>query len=463
MAVAFAFGAFRRPFKSVQELLSLTVPPSRQVLRLKFKREFLRMPFFRDVERTDTGFRVSSSKAFPYHKYRDHHVHLGRLVGKEELAELYDIRRGSGRNIHSECLSAWVLTLTVRLLTPVAVCLGALIPEEADQVMGHHGDTYRQFYVPDLIERDFSSIYFGTSPQDELVRAVARMGSTWDKRAPTKLTAQQKQEVRNDPELVRLRERRDRKRQQLTRLGFSPLRTAAGHPIYARYKDLERKINSVTASLRKKRLDEEIRLFHDTIDDLEIERQLDGRPVAEPYVAPVSQFESPERALVAKFISLSLDDSVDAESLGGKAAFIDALAKLCHQTECRRHPSRSAPQVTSMDFDGRPAQALDLTVQPTRRPVSADIADGDPRAAREDTRSLGPVAREVPQTFQDLVCLVCGKPFTRKFTLGRHLEIHVKAGRFARPFQCRVVGCPTQLKDATHYKNHCAAVHHVYH
>ena len=61
---------------------------------------------------------------------------------------------------------------------------GALIAEEADQVMGHHGDTYRQFYLPDLIERDFSSIYFGTSPQDELVAAVARMGLTWDNGPP---------------------------------------------------------------------------------------------------------------------------------------------------------------------------------------------------------------------------------------------------------------------------------------
>jgi len=104
VTIALAHDAFRRPFKSVQELLSLTVPPSRQVLRLKFKPEILKKPFFRDVEWTDTGYRVSDCKAFPYHKYRDQHVHLGRLVGKEELGELYDLRRGSGRNIHSEFL-----------------------------------------------------------------------------------------------------------------------------------------------------------------------------------------------------------------------------------------------------------------------------------------------------------------------------------------------------------------------
>ncbi|OQU95668.1 hypothetical protein CLAIMM_01849 [Cladophialophora immunda] len=198
--------------------------------------------------------------------------------------------------------------------------------------MGHYGDTYRRFYLPDLIERDFSSIYFGTPPQDKLVHAIARMGLTWDKRAPTDLTLQQKQEVRNDPRLVRLRRRRDRYRRRLTALGFHPLQTAAGHPDHVRYKAVERRINSTTITLKKKRLDEEVRLFHDTIDDLEIERQLDGRPVAEPYIPRIREFESPERALVAKFISLSLDDSAaDGKALGGKAAFIDALVKLYHQ------------------------------------------------------------------------------------------------------------------------------------
>src|ERR1700744_3834965 len=114
--------------------------------------------------------------------------------------------------------------------------LKALIPEEADQVIGHHGDTYRRFYVPDFIERDFSSIYFSTPPQNELVRAIARMGLTWDKRAPVRLTRQQKQEVRNYPKLVRLRQRRERYRRKLTELGFRPLHTAIGHPAYIRYK-----------------------------------------------------------------------------------------------------------------------------------------------------------------------------------------------------------------------------------
>ena len=108
-------------------------------------------------------------------------------------------------------------------------CLGALISEEADQVIGHHGDTYRQLYVPDLIQ------------------AVARMGLTWDRRALIELTP-----------LVMTTDWSGfvngviGNSQKVTHLGFYPLRKAAGHPNYVRYKDLEWKINSVMATLREK-------------------------------------------------------------------------------------------------------------------------------------------------------------------------------------------------------------------
>ena len=457
VAVALAHGAFRRPFKSVQEVFDLTVPPGRDVLRLKFRPALLRTPFFRDVEWTDMGYRVSDHKAFPYHKYRDQHVHLCRLVGMEQQGELYDLRRGSGRNIHSElrtgCFSGAILPTSLT----VVFYVGTLIPEEADQVMGHHGDTYRQFYLPDLIERDFSSIYFGTPPQDDLVRAVARMGLAWDKRAPTELTPEQKQEVRNHPELARLRQRRDRHRRRLRRIGFYPLHAGVDHPRYALYKELDRKINSVTTVLKKQRLEEEIRRFHDTIDDLEIERQLDGRPVAQAHVPRAVQFESPERALVAQFISLSLEASKDSEALGGKIAFIEALVGLCRQQEHQRCPDKYDRQVVRADREA---------VTPLDRALTAKSADLQPLSSISDRLQEVPASHGMstaPQIFQDQVCLLCGKGFSRKSALKRHLESHDKAGWFAQPFQCRVSGCAKELKNKNYYMNHCATAHGVFH
>jgi hypothetical protein len=362
--------------------------------------------------------------------------------------------------------------------------LGALTPEERNQTMGHHGDTYEQFYMPDLIERDFQSIYFGTSPQDEIIRAVARMGLTRDKRAPAgpaDLTAQQKSEIRNDPRLVSLRARRDRRRQRLTRQGYYPLSTATDHPDYIRYRELGREINSVTTTLRNKRLAEAIREFHDTIDGLEIDRQVDGRSVAEPYVAPVPTFESPERALVAKFISLPLDDSTTCEALGGRTAFIEALVNLCFQQEGRRYRGIPCHKERSLDTE---QPSTPLASAKTWQLSGIDYIELDewesqrpePHHWRVDglIGTVGSVASEVPLTFQTAVCLICigekgwsatsrTKPFARKSTLRRHLDLHIQAGQFARPFYCRVPGCKKLLKCLMHYMNHSATVHKVRH
>ncbi|KAJ9650093.1 hypothetical protein H2201_009318, partial [Coniosporium apollinis] len=169
----------------------------RDVFRLRFKKEKEKQPIFRNVERTPDGIRVSDSKALPYHKYRDHFVYLGRFAGFEHLLELYQVRRASGRNINS-----------------------VLTPEERNQTMGHHGSTYEQFYMPDLIERDFQSIYFGTPSQDALIQSAARMGLSRDKRAPRELTDEQKLEVNNDPELVKLRKKRERCKKKIRDRGY---------------------------------------------------------------------------------------------------------------------------------------------------------------------------------------------------------------------------------------------------
>ena len=58
--------------------------------------------------------------------------------------------------------------------------------------------------MPDLIECDFQSIYFGTPSQDLLIQLVARMGISRDRQAPTELTKDQKLEIWNNLELIQL-------------------------------------------------------------------------------------------------------------------------------------------------------------------------------------------------------------------------------------------------------------------
>ncbi|KAF1980431.1 hypothetical protein BU23DRAFT_444060, partial [Bimuria novae-zelandiae CBS 107.79] len=65
-------------------------------------------------------------------KYRDIFIRLGRVAGFEADLELYQLRRASGSNINN------ILTST-----------------ERNQTMGHVRDTYKRYYTPTHIARDF--------------------------------------------------------------------------------------------------------------------------------------------------------------------------------------------------------------------------------------------------------------------------------------------------------------------
>ena len=166
---------------------------------------------------------------------------------------------------------------------------------------------------------------------------------------------------------------------------------------------------------------------------------------------------------MAKFILLSLDDSTNAETLGGKVTFISALVKLCHQQEGQRYSSGGGFPPIAATSDERLLTSQSLRIQPMCHQVPDNVVDSEAGASHLLRRAVSHVRDDMPQVFRNRVCLLYGRAFKREFTLDRHLEIHVKAGRFVEPFQCRVVGCTTWLRGKSHYKNHCATAHRVLH
>ena len=176
--------------------------------------------------------------------------------------------------------------------------------------MGHHGDSYQQFYMPDLIERDFQSIYFGTPSQDDLIQHAARMGILRDERAPIGLTDEQKLEFKAElnrhPAIVRLRAKPERYKQRLRSQGYHPIDAAKGTRLHDRYDGAKRKLHSLTNVLRKRKEDQAILDFHDAIDDYDIKRQLNGKVRAALPTRTVIQYEFPECAVVANLLSQSL-------------------------------------------------------------------------------------------------------------------------------------------------------------
>ncbi|KAF1343495.1 hypothetical protein EJ07DRAFT_186564 [Lizonia empirigonia] len=202
-------------------------------------------------------------KRFHMRKYRDIFVRLGRVAGFEKSLELYQLRRASGRNINS-----------------------ALDSVERNQTMGHLGSTYEKYYTPTHIARDFQSIYFGSPSEDLLIESVARMGLSRDRRAPTELNDAQQEELRNDPALAVLRKERETYKGQLHDQGFQPLLKGQGTNLYKKYEDTKRKLSSTYQRLYRERLDSVYNQFHESIDTIEIARQLSGKAAAEILTLP---------------------------------------------------------------------------------------------------------------------------------------------------------------------------------
>ena len=86
------------------------------------------------------------------------------------------------------------------------------------------------------------------------------------------LTDEQKLEVKHNPDLVKLREKRERYKSKLHHRGYRPVEAGVGTREYALYEEYKRKANSKINALRNDRLKRAIKDFYDLIDTIEIDR-----------------------------------------------------------------------------------------------------------------------------------------------------------------------------------------------
>jgi len=129
------------------------------------------------------------------------------------------------------------------------------------------------------------------------------MGLSRDRRAHTGLNDTQQKEVFNDPYLATLRQERETCKQQLKYQGFYLLLKVKGNKLYGdiynKYDRAKKEITKQYQHLHWLRLRQVIREFHDSIDTIEISKQLSGRPAVDVLTLPPVEFELRERATIA--------------------------------------------------------------------------------------------------------------------------------------------------------------------
>lgn len=328
--------------------------------------------------------------------------------------------------------------------------------------MGHSGDVFEKYYTPTHIARDFQSIYFGSPSEDLLIQSVARMGLSRDRRAPTELNDVQLEEVRNDLLLRDLRMERELYKNQLRDAGYYPAAMGKGTVLYERYEATKRKIGSTYQRLHKQRLNMAIREFHDSIDTIEIAKQLSGQAAGDVLTLPTSEFELEERATVANM----LFNPVQTD--GTRVQFVRVLIRLCRRQETRRPKASKRKKTEWIAYtDGASS----------KRNKSGNISD-------EDLRDSDPIQHITTVEIQSLpdfpivlphpACLICIgneelsyerrlRHVPRKDVLKKHVKVHFKEPQYHSEFECRHPSCKEILHGTRHFMRHALDEHGVCH
>ncbi|KAF1358608.1 hypothetical protein EJ07DRAFT_166844 [Lizonia empirigonia] len=419
LSIGVGQGALRDSFASVQEIFDLNIPVGRDVLRVKWKKELLNQPFLCNIRNTSEGVRILKRRR------------SRRVAGFEKSLELYQLRRASGRNINS-----------------------ALDPVERNQAMGHLGNTYERYYTPTHIARDFQSIYFGSPPEDLLIESVARMGLSRDRRAPTELDDEQREKLRNDSALTTLHVQRELYKRQLYDQGFYPLLKGQGTDLYNEYGNTKRKISSTYQKLYRERLESTIHEFHDSIDTIEIARQLSGKATVEVLTLPAVEFELRERATIAGMLFKLFQNDKARAFKRKKVDLVESEADGSYSLNKRKKGA-----------DGFERSPLKQDGEIAKEQLDAPQRE---KALEVRSRQLYPTVLPHP------VCLICigNEEFSyegrirhvpRKDVLKKHVEAHFRLPELQSEFPCRHPSCSYMLANMMHFKRHALDVHGVSH
>jgi len=179
--------------------------------------------------------------------------------------------------------------------------------------MGHHAIRIDGSDLPDLTRATSRRFYFANRPRTIRPR-VARHGPDLGQ-SRHELTPEQKQECattdKSDSSTAY------RPPPEAFPASASPaahrLRPSALYPVQGvRTASSKQRHMKPTLTRKNRRLEGIFANVHDTSTTWKIERQWTGSAVAKPHIPRAGQVESPDRSLVAQFISLSLDASKDS-------------------------------------------------------------------------------------------------------------------------------------------------------
>lgn len=430
LALAIADGAFEENVQSLGDIYTFKVPPELDRLRLDWKSEWLDRPVFRQMKR-----QPCEDAHYQYPQGRNALIRLGYSCGYANTLGFYDFRRASGKKLNE--------TVT---------------PEERNHIMGHSGgksDVYRNYYIPEYVDRDVQAIYFGSTHQSDLIRAIGRIPRNGT--APTRLTDAQKESIKDDPGFIQARNQRQRLTTQIRKLHGTIQKARRKTDVETtrllkRHDKAKTDANKRRAQLQRDLLQRAIQDHHKSANNEEVQRQLQGIFPKDVLAPPEIDYELPDRQQIATIFSQAAE-CYDAKRLDLlRVKLVDAMVALCQQRESshyyrvRRQPPQpqTEPVTKKVVSNGEQAWTC-FKIKPPSKDLTCPFCANDAQAGK------------IKKT----------KVYARIDSLGGHIfgqhfnedgcYIEQEESRIA--FECPFPVCTTTLYGARDFASHASTMH----
>ncbi|KAK6197684.1 Arginyl-tRNA--protein transferase 1 [Pestalotiopsis sp. IQ-011] len=335
LALALADGAFLTPI-TLEKIYGLQVPENQDRITLHFRSEIADRYVFQSMDGEEGPLEYSQAR---YALQR-----LGSSCGYLDKLMFYDLRRASGKMLNE-----------------------AYTPEERNQIMGHTGGTssvYRNYYMPEFVDKDVQSVYFGVTPRNSTTRAMGRIRR--NALAPTRLTLDQQKEIKQDAKLNEAFAARDEAK-RLVKLRCSTVASARERQselddesklLLHKYEIAAKKAMNLHSSLKSQFLRRSVQEFHTSADISLVNGSTNG---AQKEVCLVTQplYELQERARIAEALQDSAQQYEGPELDRIRMRLVENMANLCfkRETSTRHRSSKRARdcQVPEQDVKRRKA------------------------------------------------------------------------------------------------------------
>ncbi|KAI9732135.1 MAG: hypothetical protein M1834_004231 [Cirrosporium novae-zelandiae] len=417
LGLAFADNAFESDFiKCPEDIFKLEIPPSRRSIELKWKPEMFDIPVFRGIGHDGS---VSKTRALTYNVFFHDLERIGDVAGFPMKVTPYCIRRAGGMALDE--------TTTAAL---------------RNQAMGHgRSSVYQTYYMSSYVNADVQAAYLGVPSNKALFRAVGRMSLRSDARAPTSLTDEQKAELEQDPSLIALRNEVQSIKEAISK-EYGIVTKSKGTALYKSYINAQNRYRWTRYSLNRKRKAMARQKFFDTIDTIEVDRQLATKLNQKNQTTALDSDKSdPKQVFEIQERAILVENLFQPQSqLSDRILVIQAMTGLCRRREMpgktpgdrRTHPAKEAKMEESKN------QHFNIPI--ILKSVQCIFCIGDTRLPiRSRTYS-----------------------FSRPDAIRRHMEhSHYRHIPKTVTIECPHPECKERLTGVDHLKNHAQVVHGI--